>query len=91
LHWSLERLEEPDEGQIECRFGKERSGACSIVVSQLSPRELVDIRRQCEIGLTIGSGNVRLALRYTRAISGTEAGASRTSSVVMTIAALRLR
>jgi hypothetical protein len=76
-------------GQIESRFGKEQSRACSIIVSQLSPRKLVEIRRQCEIGLTIGGDNLRLALCY--AISETEAGASRISSVVMAMAAFRLR
>ena len=78
-------------GQIEFRFGKEQSRACSIVVSQLSLRELVEIRRQCEIDLMIGGDNLRLALCYTRTISGTEAGASRISSVVMAMAAFRLR
>src|SRR5260370_24364126 len=78
-------------GQVEFRFGKEQSRACSIVVSQLSPRELVAIGRQCEIGLTIGGDNLRLALCYTRAISGTESRASRTHSVVMAITAFILR
>ena len=49
-------------GQIEFRLGKEQSRACSIVVSQLPPRELVEIWCQCESGLTIGGNNLRLAL-----------------------------